>query len=32
MQPLKPVVVEAHFQQWGLEFIGEFKDNSSNSY
>jgi hypothetical protein len=29
---LKPVVVEAPFQQWGLEFIGEFKDNSSNGY
>jgi hypothetical protein len=26
------VVVEAPFQQWGLDFIGEFKDNSSNSY
>jgi hypothetical protein len=31
-QPLKPVVVEAPFQQWGLDFIGEFKDNSSNGY
>jgi hypothetical protein len=30
--PLKLVVVEAHFQQWGLDFIGEFKDNSSNGY
>jgi hypothetical protein len=30
--PLKPVIVEAPFQQWGLEFIGEFKDNSSNGY
>ena len=29
-QPLKPVVVEAPFQQWGLDFVGEFKDNSSN--
>jgi hypothetical protein len=29
-QPSKPVVVEAPFQQWGLDFIGEFKDNSSN--
>jgi transposase InsO family protein len=29
---LKPVVVEAPFQQWGLDFIGEFKDNSSNGY
>jgi transposase InsO family protein len=26
------MVVEAHFQQWELEFIGEFKDNSSNGY
>jgi hypothetical protein len=31
-QPLKPVVVEAPFQQSGLDFIGEFKDNSSNVY
>jgi transposase InsO family protein len=31
-QPLKPVVVEAPFQQWGLDFVGEFKDNSSNGY
>jgi len=25
-------VVEAPFQQWGLDFIGQFKDNSSNGY
>jgi hypothetical protein len=31
-QPLKQVVVEAPFQQWGLDFVGEFKDNSSNGY
>jgi transposase InsO family protein len=30
--PLKPVVVEAPFQQWGLDFIGQFKDNSSNGF
>jgi hypothetical protein len=30
--PLQPVVVEAPFQQWGLDFIGEFKDNSINGY
>jgi hypothetical protein len=30
--PLKPVVIEAPFQQWGLDFIGEFKENSSNGY
>jgi transposase InsO family protein len=30
--PLKPVVVEAPFQQWGLDVIGEFKDNSNNGY
>ena len=30
--PLQPVVVEAPFQQWGLELIGKFKDNSSNGY
>jgi hypothetical protein len=27
---LKPILIEASFQQWGLDFIGEFKDNSSN--
>jgi hypothetical protein len=26
------MVVEGPFQQWGLDFVGEFKDNSSNSY
>ena len=30
--PLQPVVVQAPFQQWGLEFIDKFKDNSSNGY
>ena len=30
--PLKPVVIETPFQQWGLDFIGQFKDNSSNGY
>jgi hypothetical protein len=30
-QPLKLVVVEAPFQQWGLDFVGEFKHNSSNA-
>ena len=30
--PLKPIVVQAPFQQWGLDFIGKFKDNSSNDY
>jgi hypothetical protein len=25
-------VIEAPFQQWGLDFVGEFKDNSSNGY
>ena len=29
---MKLVVVEAPFQQWGLDFIGEFKDISSNGY
>jgi hypothetical protein len=24
--------VEARFQQWGLDFIGEFKYNSRNGY
>jgi hypothetical protein len=26
------MVVEAPFQHWGLDFIGEFKYNSSNIY
>jgi transposase InsO family protein len=30
--PLQPVVVEAPFQQWGLDFIGKFNNNSSNGY
>jgi hypothetical protein len=30
--PLKPIIVEEPFQQWGLDFIDEFKDNSSNEY
>ena len=30
--PLLPVVVLAPFQQWGLDFIGKFKDNSSNGF
>jgi hypothetical protein len=30
--PLQPMIVEVPFQQWGLDFIGEFKDNSSNGY
>jgi transposase InsO family protein len=29
---LKPVIVQDPFQQWGLDFIGEVKDNSSNEY
>lgn len=32
VSPLQPVVVEAPFQQWGLDFIEEFKDNSSNGH
>jgi hypothetical protein len=31
-QPLKPIVIEAPFQQWGLDFVCEFKENSSNGY
>jgi hypothetical protein len=30
--PLQPIVVEAPSQQWGLDFIGKFKDNSSNGF
>ena len=29
---LNPIVVQALFQQWGLDFIGKFKDNLSNGY
>jgi len=29
---LQPVVVEAPFQQWGLDFVGEFHPSSSNVY
>lgn len=30
--PLQPVVVERSFEQWGLDFIGEFKDNFSSRF
>ena len=30
--PLQPVVVEALFQHWGVDFIGKFNENSSNGY
>ena len=30
--PLKPIVVQAPFEQWGIDFINKFKDNSSNGY
>jgi hypothetical protein len=30
--PLHPVVVEAPFQQWEIDFISQFKDNLSNDY
>eukprot|EP00253_Pinus_taeda_P002057 PITA_02057 len=30
--PLQPVIVEAPFQHWGLDFIGKFHENSSNGY
>lgn len=30
--PLKPMVVQASFQQWELELIGEFKGNSCNGF
>eukprot|EP00253_Pinus_taeda_P032202 PITA_32202 len=30
--PLQPVVVEAPFKHWGLDFIGKFHENSSNGY
>jgi hypothetical protein len=30
--PLQPVIVEAPFQLWDLDFIGKFHPNSSNGY
>ena len=30
--PLNPIYVEAPFQQWGLEFIGEINPNSSGQH
>ena len=30
--PLNLVVVESPFQQWGMDFIGPFDQNSSNGY
>ena len=30
--PLKPISVDASFQQWGLEFIGEINPTSSNQH
>jgi transposase InsO family protein len=30
--PLNPFIVVGPFQQWGLDFIGEFKANSNNDY
>jgi len=30
--PLNSTIVEAPFQQWGPNFIDDFKDNSTNGY
>ena len=30
--PLNPIVVQAPFQQWGIDFIANIKDNSSTGY
>ena len=30
--PLKPIKFETHFQQWGLDFIGEINLNSSGQH
>ena len=30
--PLNPISVEAHFQQWGLDFIREINPNSSGQH
>ena len=29
---INPITVEAHFQQWGLDFIGEINPNSSGQH
>jgi hypothetical protein len=29
---MQPVMVEGPFQQWGLDFIGKFSNNSSNGF
>ena len=30
--PLNPIMIEAPFQQWGLDFIGEINPNSSGQH
>ena len=30
--PLNPISIEAPFQQWGLDFIGEINPNSSGQH
>ena len=30
--PLNPITIEAPFQQWGLDFIGEINPNSSGQH
>jgi len=30
--PLKPIHAKGHFQQWGLDFIGEINPHSSGQY
>jgi hypothetical protein len=30
--PLRPIRVDTHFQQWGLDFIGEINPNSSGKH
>ena len=30
--PLNPIIVEAPFQQWGMDFVRPFDHNSSNGF
>lgn len=30
--PLRPLQVESPFNQWGIDFIGEIQENSSDGY
>ena len=30
--PLNPIIIEAPFQQWGMDFVGPFDQNSTNGF